>query len=71
VDRIGGEHHVSELFDGAAYLVAHFVELVGLREFAEQMRHIVGDVGIVESELALVAVADHLVKEGFKWMRLG
>jgi hypothetical protein len=35
------------------------------------MRDIVGDVGIVEAELALVAVADHLVKEGFKWMRLG
>jgi hypothetical protein len=71
VDRIGGEHHLIEFFDGATSFVAHSVEIVRFRKLAKQVSDIGCDVGIVEAELALIAVPNSLLEEGFEWMSLG
>ena len=70
MDRVGGAHHLVQLLDGPARFVAHLVEIVGLGELAQQARHIAGHIGIVQSQLALVAVANRLLKEGFERMSL-
>jgi hypothetical protein len=69
-DRVGGVHHCSQLFDGAALLIAHLVEIVGLGELAEQVGNIAGYVRIVQPKLALITVADRLLEEGFERMSL-
>ena len=43
---------------GRPVRIAHAVKLVGLGKLAEKTRHVAGDVRIVQSELALIAVAD-------------
>ena len=46
------------------------VEIVGIGELAQQMRHVTGHVRIVQSQLALVTVANSLLKEWFERMSL-
>ena len=70
VDGVGGEDHCAEVFNGMAGLVADFVEIVSLGKFTEQMGDVGGDIGIVETEFALVAVAHDLLEEWFERMSL-
>ena len=70
VDRVRGCHHFRQLFDGAARVVPYFIEIFGLRELAEQTRHIIGYVGIVQAELAFITIADRLVEERLERMRM-
>lgn len=71
VDGIGGLDHFTEVLNGMAGLVADFVEIVSLGKFTEQMGDVGGDVGVVETELAFVAVTHDLLEEGFERMSLG
>ena len=70
VHRVGGAHHLVELLDGPARSVAHPVEIAGLGELAQQTRHVAGHVGIVQTQLAFIAVAHRLLEERFERMSL-
>jgi hypothetical protein len=70
VDRVRGEHHFLELFNGAPCLVAHFVKLVCFRELAEEMGDIASYIRIVQSELTFITIADRLLEEWFEWMSM-
>jgi hypothetical protein len=70
VHWVGRTHHFFQFFDGPAGFIAQAEELVGFAELAEQICYVAGDVGIVQSQFALVTIADSLLKEGFEWMSL-
>src|SRR5271169_1539109 len=70
VDRVRSLHHLVELGNRPAHLIAHLVEIVCLGELAEQPGDVAGYIGVVQSQLAFVTVADCLLKERFERMTL-
>ena len=70
MDRIGGIDHSRQFFDRVARFIANPVEILGIRKLAEHVCHIPGHVRIVQAQLALITVADCLLKEWFERMRL-